>query len=135
MNISSKIFKQTGYFLQEIARSKIVLQAILVGLISGILVVLFRVSIDITFRHITDFCGSLPTLLRYFAFPLITAAGGLVSGLLVFKIAPETKGSGIPYVKLVLTKIGSVIRLRSIFVKFFAQGSSCSDRQSLSERA
>ena len=120
MNISSKIFKQTGYFLQEIARSKIVLQAILVGLISGILVVLFRVSIDITFRHITDFCGSLPTLLRYFAFPLITAAGGLISGLLVFKIAPETKGSGIPYVKMTMARMGNLTRIRSIFVKFFA---------------
>ena len=120
MNISSKIFKQTGYFLQEIARSKIVLQAILVGLISGLLVVLFRISIDITFRHITDFCGSLPTLLKYFAFPLITAAGGLVSGLLVFKIAPETKGSGIPYVKMTMARMGNLTRIRSIFVKFFA---------------
>ena len=120
MNISSKIFKQTGYFLQEIARSKIVLQAILVGLISGLLVVLFRISIDITFRHITDLCGSLPTLLKYFAFPLITAAGGLVSGLLVFKIAPETKGSGIPYVKMTMARMGNLTRIRSIFVKFFA---------------
>ena len=120
MNISSKIFKQTGYFLQEIARSKIVLQAILVGLISGILVVLFRISIDITFKHITAYCGSLPALWRYFTFPLITAAGGLVSGLLVFKIAPETKGSGIPYVKMTMARMGNLTRIRSIFVKFFA---------------
>lgn len=59
MHISSKIFKQTGYFLQEIARSKIVLQAVLVGLIAGALVVLFKVSIDSIFSHIQAFCSGL----------------------------------------------------------------------------
>ncbi|OGH96551.1 MAG: hypothetical protein A2039_00560 [Candidatus Melainabacteria bacterium GWA2_34_9] len=53
-------------------------------------------------------------------FPLITGLGGLISGILVFKFAPETQGSGIPYVKLTLARIGKGTRIRSIFVKFFA---------------
>jgi len=52
--------------------------------------------------------------------PLITGLGGLISGILVFKFAPETQGSGIPYVKLTLARIGKGTRIRSIFVKFFA---------------
>lgn len=120
MHISSKIFKQTGYFLQEIARSKIVLQAVLVGLIAGALVVLFKVSIDSIFSHIQAFCSGLTVIQRYIIFPLITTAGGLISGLLVFKIAPETKGSGIPYVKMTMARMGNLTRIRSIFVKFFA---------------
>ena len=51
MALGKNFFRNTGYFLQEIARSKIVLQAILVGLISGLLVgagvglaVLFKIN-------------------------------------------------------------------------------------------
>lgn len=53
-------------------------------------------------------------------FPIITTFGGLISGFLVWKFAPETKGSGIPYIKMTLTRMGKLVRLRSIFVKFFA---------------
>ena len=45
--------------------------------------------------------------------------GGAAAGWLV-KFAPETKGSGIPYVKMALARMGNVTRIRSIFVKFFA---------------
>ena len=50
MGLSRKIFQKTGYFLQEIARSKIILQAVMVGLISGVLVVFFKVSISKLFE-------------------------------------------------------------------------------------
>ncbi len=120
MHINNKIFRQTGYFLQEIARSKIILQAVLVGLISGVLVVLFKISIDFTFSSINAYCNTLSTGIKNLIFPLITTTGGLISGLLVFKIAPETKGSGIPYVKMTMARMGNLTRIRSIFVKFFA---------------
>ena len=55
MGLSRKIFQKTGYFLQEIARSKIILQAVMVGLISGLLVVFFKVSINILFEFILNF--------------------------------------------------------------------------------
>lgn len=120
MELGRKIFKKTGYFLEEVARSKIILQAILVGLISGILVVLFKISINQLFKFIQNFISQFDLLHKLLIFPLITTIGGLISGILVFKFAPETKGSGIPFVKMVLARMGNITRVRSIIVKFIA---------------
>lgn len=117
---SKRIFRQTEYFLQEIVRSKIIVQAILVGLISGMLVVGFKVSINSSFWTIQKFLSAFPTWQKALIFPLITTLGGLISGFLVFKFAPETKGSGIPYVKMTMARMGNMTRIRSIVVKFFA---------------
>lgn len=117
---SKRIFRQTEYFLQEIVRSKIIVQAILVGLISGMLVVGFKVSINSLFWTIQKFLSAFPTLQKALIFPLITTLGGLISGILVYKFAPETKGSGIPYVKMTMARMGNMTRIRSIVVKFFA---------------
>lgn len=117
---SKRIFRQTEYFLQEIVRSKIIVQAILVGLISGMLVVGFKVSINSLFLTIQKFLSAFPTWQKALIFPLITTLGGLISGFLVFKFAPETKGSGIPYVKMTMARMGNMTRIRSIVVKFFA---------------
>lgn len=115
-----KIIKKTEYFLQEIMRSKIILQAVLVGIISGILVVLFKVSINQLFSLIHNYTTRFSILKQLMILPVITTLGGLISGILVFKFAPETQGSGIPYVKMVMARMGNVTRLRSIIVKFFA---------------
>lgn len=120
MKLGKKFFKNTGYFLQEIARSKIILQAILVGLISGALVVLFKVSINKLFAFIQDFISQFDLIHKLLIFPVITTLGGLISGVLVFKFAPETKGSGIPFVKMVMARMGNITRVRSIIVKFLA---------------
>lgn len=117
---SKRIFRQTEYFLQEIVRSKIIVQAILVGLISGMLVVGFKVSINSLFWTIQKFLSAFPTWQKALIFPLITTLGGLISGFLVFNFAPETKGSGIPYVKMTMARMGNMTRIRSIVVKFFA---------------
>ncbi|MGN1125720.1 MAG: chloride channel protein [Candidatus Gastranaerophilaceae bacterium] len=95
-------------------KSKIILQALLVGLISGGLVVLFKISISELFNFIQNFTSNFK-----FIFPFIMALGGLISGYLVYKFAPEAKGSGIPYVKASLLHLGNLTRVRSIFVKFF----------------
>lgn len=47
--------KKTITFFQDISRSEIIIQAILVGLISGILVVLFKVCITDLFNFIQRF--------------------------------------------------------------------------------
>ena len=117
---SKRIFRQTEYFLQEIVRSKIIVQAILVGLISGMLVVGFKVSINSLFWTIQKFLNAFSTWQKALIFPLITTLGGLISGFLVFKFAPETKGSGIPYVKMTMARMGNMTRIRSIVVKFFS---------------
>lgn len=105
--------RQTRYLLNEITRAGIIFQAILVGLLAGLLVVLFRLAISHLFEFVT-------LSANVFIFPFITAFGGLISGILVWNFAPETKGSGIPYIKMVLSGMGKVVRIRSIFVKFFA---------------
>ncbi|MDD3014492.1 MAG: chloride channel protein [Candidatus Gastranaerophilales bacterium] len=121
MNIKDyQIFQKAGTFLEEIARSEIIIQALFVGIISGVLVVLFKVCITDLFNFIQGLIKNLTIYERLIIFPLITTLGGLISGLLVFKIAPETRGSGIPYVKLTLARIGKGTRIRSILVKFFA---------------
>lgn len=120
MGLSRKIFQKTGYFLQEIARSKIILQAVMVGLISGFLVVFFKVSINKLFEFIQNFISQFDLSHKLLIFPLITTLGGLISGVLVFKFAPETKGSGIPFVKMVMARMGNITRVRTIVVKFLA---------------
>ena len=78
--------------INNVLKRGIVFQSLLVGLISGLLVVLFKISIDNIFSVITD------KIFNYrYLFPFITAFGGLISGYLVYKFAPEAKGSGIPY--------------------------------------
>ena len=118
--MNRKLYRKTGYFLREITRSKIIIQAILTGLIAGVLVVLFKVSITKTFNIIQNYVQPYSFVRKLFIFPLITTLGGLISGLLVCKIAPETKGSGIPFVKMAMARMGNITRIRSIFVKFFA---------------
>ncbi|DAA82732.1 TPA: hypothetical protein CPT82_06925 [Candidatus Gastranaerophilales bacterium HUM_2] len=120
MGLSRKIFQKTSYFLQEIARSKIILQAVMVGLISGLLVVFFKVSINKLFEFIQNFISQFDLSHKLLIFPLITTLGGLISGVLVFKFAPETKGSGIPFVKMVMARMGNITRVRTIVVKFLA---------------
>lgn len=120
MGLSRKIFQKTGYFLQEIARSKIILQAVMVGLISGLLVVFFKVSINKLFEFIQNFISQFDLSHKLLIFPLITTLGGLISGVLVFRFAPETKGSGIPFVKMVMARMGNITRVRTIVVKFLA---------------
>ena len=90
-------------------------QAILVGLLAGALVVMFRIGIDKVFAMEMAYVYPHP-----FLFLLGITFAGLLSGILVFKFAPETSGSGIPYVKSVLLRTGKAIRIRTIFVKFFA---------------
>lgn len=78
MALNKKIFKRTGYFLQEIVRSKIVVQAILVGLISGALVVLFKISITELFLFIQNYISELSFVEKLMVFPLLTTLGGLI---------------------------------------------------------
>ena len=108
------------HFFKDISRSEIVLQAVVTGLLTGFFVLIFNFSINHLFGAVQEFSMKFPVGKRLLILPVITALGGLISGLLVFKFAPETKGSGIPYVKLALSRLGKGIRVRSLFVKLFA---------------
>ena len=110
----SKLLKFSGVCL--------LMQAVSVGVITGLFVVLFKISITKLFG-VVQACSYL--------LPLITALGGLISGYVVYKFAPETKGSGIPYVKASLMHLGNLTRVRSIFVKFIGGVASIGTGMSL----
>ena len=57
---------------------------------------------------------------RPWALPLVTAAGGLVSGLLVFLLAPEAEGHGTDAAIDAIHRHGGVLRARVIPVKLLA---------------
>ena len=95
--------------------SKIFWQSILVGLLTGLIVVLFRLGIENLFCFVMAHFYSTPLI-----FLLVTTLGGLIAGFLVYKFAPETSGSGIPYVKMSLLRSGKLIRVRTVFVKFIS---------------
>lgn len=121
-------FLKTGLFITSLLRSKIVWQSVLVGLLCGVVVVAFRVCIESLFSFIIEFSAKKQYI--YFL-PLVALLGGLVSGILVFKLAPETKGSGIPFVKMCLQRSGKTVRIRTIFVKFIAGVSAIGTGMSL----
>ena len=95
--------------------TKIFWQAILVGLLTGLVVVAFRLGIENLFGFVMSHFYSHPLI-----FLLVTTFGGLLAGIIIQKFAPETSGSGIPYVKMSLLKSGRLIRVRTVFVKFIA---------------
>lgn len=99
---------------------KIILQALLVGLLSGLIVVLFKICINGLTFFIQNSLVNFTIAQKIIFLPIITTIGGLISGILVYKFAPETKGSGIPFVKMVMAKMGNITRARSIIVKFLA---------------
>lgn len=111
------VVKKLGDFVLNILKGRIIWQSILVGLLSGLVVVLFRVLIENLFSFVLNISIGAN---HSYLLPVISCLGGLIAGVLVFKLAPETKGSGIPFVKMVLQKSGAVIRVRTIFVKFIA---------------
>lgn len=115
--MEQNIFKKVINFVLNIIKSRIIWQSVLVGLLSGLIVVFFRLSIENLFSVVLNITHGSNHL---YLLPLIACVGGLLSGFLVFKFAPETKGSGIPYVKMCLQKSGAIIRVRTVFVKFFA---------------
>ena len=95
--------------------TKIFGQAVLVGLLTGCIVIAFRLGIESLFSFVMSHFYSNPII-----FLPVTTLGGLLAGIIIQKFAPETSGSGIPYVKMSLLKSGRLIRVRTVFVKFIA---------------
>ena len=110
------------------------LLSVIVGVIAGMGAILFEESLRWTFRHFL----SLPTgyqepgvgasaelvaslgSLRSWLFLLIPTLGGLVSGLIVFTVAPEAEGHGTDAMIDAFHRRGGYIRKRVPFVKILA---------------
>ena len=96
------------------------LLAVVVGLASGLAAILFRELIGAFDTVFFDWiggaigeAGTLPSI-------LIPALGGLIVGPLIFFLAREAKGHGVPEVMLAVEQNGGRIRPRVAAVKSFA---------------
>mgnify|MGYP003342681249 CR=1 FL=1 len=107
----SQVWQYSGLGSKEIA----VLEACLIGVISGLAAVLLKQSV-----------GVLGTLrvrqveLGWVWLPLIGALGGFLAGWLSQTFGPETTGSGIPQVKAALSRVPLALNLRVATVKLLS---------------
>jgi CIC family chloride channel protein len=94
--------------------------AVLVGLVSGLGAVGFRWLIETFQSFFFDEGSQLLTLLGGYYVILIPAIGGLLVGILVYFLAREAKGHGVPEVMEAVALKGGRIRPRVAIVKAFA---------------
>ncbi|MXX18731.1 MAG: CBS domain-containing protein [Dehalococcoidia bacterium] len=105
----------------------------LIGVVTGFVAILFFEALEFATQHLlADLTGyhpphplgeggqeaSDPT--RRWALPIVVGLGALVSGLLVYSLAPEAEGAGADQVIDAFHKRGGRIRLRAIPVKLVA---------------
>ncbi|MCD6309813.1 MAG: chloride channel protein [Candidatus Eremiobacteraeota bacterium] len=91
--------------------------AILAGILSGLGAVFFRWLIR-TFKELFfNKCALLLEFMGNYYVILIPAIGGLIIGPIMYFLARETKGAGIPEVMLSVTTRGGKIRHRVAFIK------------------
>jgi len=85
---------------------------IVIGVVAGLSAVLFTVAIEQTSHRLF---GLAPSRLRLFAIPPLMS---IVTGLLLAKIFPEVRGSGVPQTETAYHLAGGVIPARVPFGKF-----------------
>ncbi len=86
--------------------------SIVVGVLAGLSAVLFALSIDATARFLF---GMAPSQLRLFAVP---AAMSVVTGILLAKVFPDVRGSGVPQTEAAFHLQDGIIRPRVPLGKF-----------------
>jgi chloride channel protein, CIC family len=91
-----------------------IFEACVIGLVSGLAAVLLK--------HGIGAVGAWRVQMSYLApawlvLPLIGLVGGLLSGWLIARFAPEAAGSGIPQVKAMLANVAIALDLRVAMVK------------------
>jgi chloride channel protein, CIC family len=100
------IAENSGFETQRYLIKWLVL-SLLIGIVAGISAIAFTFAIDfVTHLTLGNWVGYLPPspageganglipILRKWALPLVTALGGLISGIIVFGLAPEAEGHG-----------------------------------------
>ncbi len=94
-----------------------VLEAAIIGCVSGAAAAFLSMAISCLGALRVHLSDSIHPQLALCLFGLI---GGLISGLLVEKVAPEASGSGIPQVKAWLDRVMMALDFRIAVVKFFS---------------
>lgn len=100
------------------------LWATVVGIIAGLGAVVFRNLIELFQFVFFEKGGQVLASLGDFWLILIPAAGGLLVGPLIYFLAREAKGHGVPEVMLAIAQEGGRIRPRVAFVKILASALS-----------
>ncbi len=101
----------------------VIVTAIAIGVLGGYGAIGFRAAIALA--HQAFFATAEYSLAYLAALPwwrrlLLPSAGGLLVGLIVTRLAPEVKGSGIPEVMEAVARRGGAIRLRVLATKALA---------------
>jgi CIC family chloride channel protein len=92
---------------------------VVVGCLSGLAAVGFHLSIDFIAIRVLDPLLARPLLQRVLLVPLLLVVVGLVVGLLLEKVVPFARGSGIPEVKTAYVfGPGAQLSLRTVVGKF-----------------
>lgn len=94
------------------------------GVLCGLAAVGFHLSIEYTFHFIWDFAGSVGAasgtnhIWFWLVMPFMPALGGLIVGLILWKIAPSAVGSGIPQTKAAFYNDFGRIKLKDGIFRF-----------------
>lgn len=97
------------------------LRAVIVGLLAGLLAVLFHRALaffDQGRLELLEILHQYPGS-GWLVFPVIGALGGSLAAWITSRYAPEASGSGIPHVKAVLLNLQPFHWARVLLVKFF----------------
>lgn len=102
-----RVFPESSGFEGQRYLVKWLFLSSLIGIIAGLSAILFTFAIDaVTHFSLGRIVGYLPPspvgegnrgivpMLRPWLLPLVTTAGGLISGIIVFSLAPEAEGHG-----------------------------------------
>jgi chloride channel protein, CIC family len=99
------------------AKRLAILEACLIGLVSGLAAVLLQVGIAL----LGSWRLELSQLAApYLVLPLIGMVGGGLAGLVLNTLAPEAKGSGIPQVKIALAQLPMPLNWRVAIAKLIS---------------
>lgn len=100
--------------------------AVLLGFLGGLGAALFKVTLEFVQQTVLvrfagfPFASAGPHILPHWLFFLVPAAGGLLSGLLIFFLAPDAAGTGTDSLIDAFHNKGGHIPFRVAVVKFFA---------------
>ena len=110
--------EESGLHGEEIRRRHIVPKAILVGLLAGVLASAFRVALEAAEHARGALVTVLPGVAGDFALVAVAACGSALAAWIVWRIAPNAAGSGIPHVHAVVSGEAEPEWKRLIPVKF-----------------
>ncbi|MGG6294259.1 chloride channel protein [Leptolyngbya sp. AN02str] len=98
-------------------RQTAVLEACMIGLVSGLAAVLLKQGVGMLGGWRVQMSHQAPAWL---VLPVVGLLGGFLAGWFIERLAPEAAGSGIPQVKALLANVPLVLNLRVALVKLMS---------------